>query len=109
MSMNVESFVRSFWGDGADDWKSFRQKFKVLAEIQGWDTEEKRMRHFPLFLEWDAFLVFTKILLSEDKKDKDKVKTKMNSLFSLTKAQAYGSFTNRRLKQDESPDAFVCR
>lgn len=58
------------------------------------------MEHFPPFLERDAFPVFTK-MLHDDKRDEDKVKKKMSTLFSLTKVQAYWAFTSRKLKQNK--------
>ena len=42
-----------------------------------------------------------------DKKDVDKVKTTMMKSFGVSKSIAYSQFTSRRLRVDESVDAFV--
>ena len=104
-SLKVDNFVRAYRGKG-DDWEHFWGKFSVLAKIQGWDTAEKRMKNFPLFLDGDAFLVFTR-MPADDQKDEEKVNEKMKMSFSLTKAQAYRAFTTRTLREDESTDAYV--
>ncbi|XP_065196502.1 uncharacterized protein LOC135827994 [Sycon ciliatum] len=104
-SLKVDNFVRAYRGKG-DDWEHFWGKFSVLAKIQGWDTAEKRMKNFPLFLDGDAFLVFTR-MPADDQKDEEKVNEKMKVSFSLTKAQAYRAFTTRTLREDESTDAYV--
>ena len=39
----------------------FWEKFLVLAKIQKWDDDEAQMLHLPLFLDGDAFLVFSKL------------------------------------------------
>lgn len=77
--MKVESFVRSFQGEGLDDRESYWQKFKVLAKMQGWDTVEEHTRPFPLSLEPDVLLVFMKMLSKYKKNSEDKVKKKMRS------------------------------
>ena len=82
------------------------EKFQVLASIQGWDSEAKRTKHLPLFLEGDAFLVFTRMAEADKKKEKE-ILRKMEQSFALTKAEAYGKFVRRTLREDESPDAYV--
>ena len=68
MAMKVENFLRQFCGNG-DDFEAFWEKFLVLARLQKWDTDEKKMmNHLPLFLDGDAFLVFRN-LSDDDKKD----------------------------------------
>ena len=64
------------------------------------------MARLPLFLEGDAFLVFS-TMPTADKKKKDKVKDVMVKSFSAVLSEAYAQFTSRKLKLDESPDAFV--
>ena len=49
------------------DFPTFWEKFIVLSGIQKWDDDEKKMAHFPLFLEGNAFLMCWK-LSTEDKK-----------------------------------------
>ena len=105
MSVKLEGFVKPFRGRG-DNWDVFWSKFTVLAEVSGWDTEDKYMARLPLFLEGDAFLVFS-TMPTADKKKKDKVKDVMVKSFSAVLSEAYAQFTSRKLKLDESPDAFV--
>ena len=105
MSLKVDNFLRPFRGK-SDDFAAFWDKFLVLAEISKWDTDAKKMAHFPLFLEGDAFLVFNKFS-ADDKKDSNVVKAKMTAAFAATPSEAYRRFVSRRLKVDESVDAFV--
>ena len=105
MSLKFDNFLQPFRGNG-DDFGRFWDKFLVLANIQGWDTDDKKVKNFPLFLTDDAFLVFSRMPAS-DQKDKDKVLAKMGLSFTLTKAQAYARFTSRTMRVDESPDAYV--
>ena len=42
-----------------------------------------------------------------DKKKEQEIRRKMEQSFALTKAEAYGKFVTRKLKEDESPDAYV--
>ncbi|XP_065189613.1 uncharacterized protein LOC135820225 [Sycon ciliatum] len=42
-----------------------------------------------------------------DRKKQDKVLAKLRQSFCMTKAQAYSAFTKRKLRIDESPDAYV--
>ena len=41
-SLKVDNFLRPFRGMAGESWKEFWDKFAVLAEIQGWDSETKR-------------------------------------------------------------------
>ena len=85
MAMKVGNFLRQFRGNG-DDFEAFWEKFLVLARLQKWDTDEKKMNHLPLFLDGDAFLVFRK--LSDDDKDAAVVKGKLQQAFAVSKSQA---------------------
>ena len=105
MSVKLEGFVKPFRGRG-DNWDLFWSKFSVLADVSGWDTEAKYMARLPLFIEGDAFLVFSR-MDPADKKKEDKVKDVMVKSFSAVSSEAYTQFTSRKLKPDESPDAFV--
>ena len=104
-SVKVDGFLRPFRGK-VNDWSRFWDKFQLLASIQGWDTEGKRTKHSPLFLEGDVFLVYTR-MADADKKKEQEIRRKMEQSFALTKAEAYGKFVTRKLKEDESPDAYV--
>eukprot|EP00117_Sycon_ciliatum_P027502 scpid113988/ scgid22327/ len=101
MSLKVDSFLRTFKGSG-EDFERFWEKFEVLAEIQTWNDEAKLMKNFPLFLEENAFLVFSR-KDAADRKKQDKVLAKLRQSFCMTKAQAYSAFTKRKLRIDESP------
>eukprot|EP00117_Sycon_ciliatum_P049442 scpid25853/ scgid35045/ len=105
-SLKVDGFVKPFRGKSNESWQQFWAKFLVLAEIQGWDDEAKRMKHFPLFLADDAFLVFQG-MADADRKKQDEVVKLMLSSFSMTKSAAYEAFVVRKMKCDESTDAFV--
>ena len=104
-ALKVDGFLKPFRGRG-DDWDAFWNKFLVLATIQGWDTDDKQMKNFPLFLDADAFLVYSR-MTADDKKDKSAVVAKMKSSFCVTKSQAYRLFVARKLREDESADAYV--
>ena len=57
--------------------------------------------HLPLFLEGEAFLVFSK-MADDDRKTMKEVKPRFREAFSSTPAAAYRQFVGRRLKPDES-------
>eukprot|EP00117_Sycon_ciliatum_P045998 scpid93880/ scgid32998/ len=106
MSVKLEGFVKPYRGRQEESWDTFWEKFVVLADVSGWTDEAAMMKRVPLFLEGDAFLVFSK-MESTDKKSKDKVAATMLKSFGASKSVAYRSFTSRRLREDESVDAFV--
>ena len=54
-SMKVDNFLRPFCGKASKSLEKFWAKYLVMADIQGWDDEMKRMKNFPLFLDGDAF------------------------------------------------------
>ena len=105
MSFKVDGFVHQFRGRG-DNFEQFWDKLMVLAAVQKWDSDEKKMDHLPLFLDGDAFLVYTR-MSDTDKKKPAEVKKRMEQAFSVTKAQAYKLFMSRTLQIDESPDAYA--
>ena len=104
-SMKVDNFLRPFRGR-QDDFHAFWEKFLVLAKIQRWDDDVAQMLHLPLFLDGDAFLVFSK-LADSDQQVAETVRQKLVEAFSVTPSAAYRLFVSRRLKADESPDAYV--
>ena len=104
-SVKVDNFLRPFRGR-QDDFPAFWEKFLVLAKIQKWDDDEAQMLHLPLFLDGDAFLVFSK-LPDSDQRVTETVWQKLVEAFSVTPSAAYRLFASRRLKADESPDAYV--
>ena len=82
MSLKLENFVRTFRGQG-DDFSVFWEKFLVVCSLQNLDTEEKRMKAFPLFVEGDAFQIFSQ-LSDADKKKEDAVKQALTTAFSVS-------------------------
>ena len=107
MSVKMEGFVKPFRGKN-DDWSIFWQKFKALADLSGWasgDTDTT-MKRLPLFLEGDAFLVYSN-LSNTDKQDSGAVQAAMNKSFGMAKSAAYEQFTSRSLRPDESVEAYV--
>ena len=106
MSVKLEGFVKPYRGKTDLSWDVFWSKFLVLAEVSGWDTAEKRMARLPLFLEGDAFLVFSR-MQPADQKDQEKVAALMKKSFSVSKSEAFQCFTQRKLRLDESVDAFA--
>ena len=64
------------------------------------------MKNFPLVLDGDAFLVYQG-LAAADRKTQDEVTKLMKTAFNMTETKAYQAFVTRRLKSDESVDAFV--
>ena len=81
-SMKVDNFLRPFRGR-QDDFHAFWEKFLVLAKIQKWDDDEAQMLHLPLFLDGDAFLVFSK-LADSDQQVTETVRQKLVEAFSVT-------------------------
>ena len=55
-NLKVDNFLRPFRGKTGESLKQFWDKFAVIAEILGWDSETKKMNDFPLFLDGNAFL-----------------------------------------------------
>ena len=106
MSVKLEGLVKPYRGKNDLSWDVFWSKFLVLAEVSCWDTDDKKMARLPLFLEGDAYLVFSR-MPATDKKDKGKVAALMKKSFSVSKSEAFQRFTQRKLRQDESVDAFA--
>ena len=102
--MKVDNFLRPFHGKATESWDQFWAKYLVMAEIQRWDDEPKRMKNFPLFLDGDAFLLYQG-LAAADRKKQDEVTKLMKTSFNMTETNQ--AFVTRRLKSDESVDAFV--
>ena len=64
------------------------------------------MEMFPLFIEGEAFHLYSQ-LSDSDKKKEDAVQKSFATAFSMTPAKAYSCFKDRCLRVDESPDAYV--
>ena len=105
-SMKIDNFLKPFAGRPGQSWEQFWEKFLVLADIQAWDDDAKMMKNFPLFLDGDAFLVYSR-MSSGDRKKKDEVTKLMVQSFSMTKSSAYDAFVGRKYRMDESVDAYV--
>ena len=101
----AEGYLRPCRGK-IDDFQTFWAKFDVLATIKKWDTEEKKMAQLPLFLEQDAFLVFSR-MAADDKKSSAAVKKKLQDAFCMSQSEAFQRFKARRMGLEESPDAYV--
>ena len=104
-SLKLDGFVKPYTGRG-DDFDQFWSKFQVLCDLTGWSSSEEQMARIPLFLQDDAHLVFSN-LTEDEKKDRDKVKSVLQSSFGVSAGEAYRLFTQRRLKVDESPVTYV--
>ena len=105
MSVKFDALVRTYRGS-QDDLDLFWRKFLVAAELQKWDSDEKKMANLPLFLEGDAFLVWNE-LSSDEKKDMDVVRKKLMEAFTLSSGQAYSDFVNKTLGIGESIDVYA--
>ena len=106
-SLRLDSgYVSPFRGSVGENFSTFWEKFQVLAKTQKWDSGEKRATHLPLFLAGDAFLVYSR-LSDAQKKDENEIKSKLVAAFSVSKSQAYKLFTSRRLRHDESVEAYA--
>jgi len=99
-----KDFLRHYRGRG-DDFDAFWRKFLVAGELQGWDTEAKKLKNLPLYLDGEAFLVWDE-LSTDEKKSQAAVKGRLQEAFSITPAQAYHQFINRTLLVGESVDAY---
>ena len=106
MSRPAESLLKNFKGAADDDFGLFWKKFLIVCKIQKWSTEQKRMEHLPLFLEGEAFTVWSEI--DESVQDcEDEVKRRFSEAFCMSPAQAYRKFVGRVLRVDESVDTFL--
>jgi len=101
----VDGFVRPYRGH-RDDLEAFWQKFEVTAALQKWDSDEKKMQNLPLFLEDEAFTVWSE-MTTADKKVPKKVKDQLQDAFGLTAAQAYRLFGKRVLNHGEAIDTYA--
>ena len=106
MSLKVDSFVRPFSGASGEDFQEFWGKFVVLCNTQKWTSDAEQVQFLSLFLEGDAFLVFSR-LADGDKRKTNNVKAKLEEAFFVSKAQACKLFTARRLRQDESVTTYA--
>ena len=104
--LKVDGFMKSFGGRRDESFDDFWLKFSVLSDVNGWDTDAKRMQRLPLFLDGDALLVFSK-MDTNDKKDQGKVSKLLKKSFTVSGGEAYKLFTSRKLLVDESPEAYV--
>ena len=98
-------FPLSYRGS-CDDLPAFGTKFSVVAGLQNWDTDGKKADNMLLFLEDEAFTVWSEISDS-DKKDPDKVKEHLSAAFDVISAAAYRMFGMRALRAGESIDNYA--
>ena len=78
----------------------------VLANVQKWDTDAKKMAHMPLMLDKAAYLVFDE-LSDNDKKDADKVKKALEIAFAPSAGESYRRFVACKMRVEESVDGYV--
>ncbi|XP_065190928.1 uncharacterized protein LOC135821857 [Sycon ciliatum] len=104
--MSTKYLVQPFSGKDGEDLEEFWAKFLVLATAKEWSDEDARMQHLPLYLQGDAFRVFSRMAES-DKSKQAEVKKVLVSAFSVTPSRAYDLFKRRCLRVDESVDAYV--
>ena len=103
--MKLDSFLKPFRGRD-DNFQTIWSKFLVLADANGWDTDEKKMSKLPLLLDGAAYTVVDQ-LPSADKKKPDKVKAALETAFFPSPAEAYHLFVARRVLLDEPVDSYV--
>ena len=104
MSVKFESTVKVFRGRKDENLETFWTKFEVVAEVNAWGGEEKA-RRVALFLDDDALLVYSRES-ADDRKDLEKIRKKLKSTFSISKAEAYQLFVEQKLRADEQVDAY---
>ncbi|XP_065189595.1 uncharacterized protein LOC135820209 [Sycon ciliatum] len=104
--MSTKYLVQPFYGKDGEDLEEFWAKFLVLATAKEWSDEDARMQHLPLYLQGDAFRVFSR-MADSDKSKQAEVKKVLVSAFSVTPSRAYDLFKRRCLRVDESVDAYV--
>ena len=100
------SLLKAFGGGRSEDLETFLAKFKVVAKIQGWQTKEKRAEYLPLFLDKDAFTVWSQ-LDDSSRKDDTLIYEQLRSAFGSTKEEAYVKFVRRQLRTDETVDVYM--
>ena len=81
MSLKLGNYLWAFHRKG-EDFPTFWEKFGVLTTVSKWDSEEDKMNHLPLFLDGDAFLVFSQ-MSEEDKKKPDAVRARLQEAFAV--------------------------
>ena len=91
---------------GGDGFQEFWQKSQVLCRVKQWNSVQKRMDRLPLFLEGEAFLVWS-LISQSDQLDEDVLQVTPNSAFLMTPATVYRSFVAQYLRPDEAVEAFV--
>ncbi|XP_065176529.1 uncharacterized protein LOC135806289 [Sycon ciliatum] len=99
------SLLRPYRG-GDDDLEAFLLKFRVVSRIQKWTSEAKRMDHFPLFLDKDAFTVWS-ALPDVEQTSEEVVHGALRAAFCITPAEAYKKFVARTLRRGESVDVYL--
>ena len=85
MSVKFESTGEVFRGRKGENLETFWTKFEVVAEVNAWGGEEKA-RRVALFLDDDALLVYSR-MSADDRKDLEKIRKKLKSTFSISKAR----------------------
>ena len=104
-SLKIDNFLKPFRGKG-DDFDTFWKKFQVVCSLQKIATPKGRMEIFPLFLEGDAFHLFSQ-LSGADQEDESKVKGTFETAYVVTPSEAYRKFKHRQLRLDEPVDTYV--
>ena len=98
--------VKCFLCGRGEDLEVFLTKFQPTAGHHGWTTKAQRAAQLPMFLEGQAFAVWTQ-LTDTDKKDDKTIASALRSAVGLTPAQAYSKFVKRTLRVDESVDVYL--
>ena len=68
--MSKEYILKPYRG-GKDDLNVFWSKFMVIAGLQKWDDDDKKMSNLPLFLEGEAYTVWDELSSATKKKPND--------------------------------------
>jgi len=105
MAGKLDGFLRPYRG-GMDDLDSFWKKIEVVAGLQKWNSAELQAANLPLFLEGEAFSIWSE-LSSDDQKDPSIVRTRMIEAFGITAAQAYRQFAQRCLRANEAIENYA--
>lgn len=98
--MSTTGMLRPYGGRENKDFDEFWVKFRALSRRKGWTSEEKRIDNFPLYLEGNAFPVFSR-LSEQDQAKEGEVKKKLVSAFTL-----HMSCSRKGLRLEESVDAY---
>ena len=108
MSLKLDDFVKPCKGRG-DSFEEFWEKFEVLADVAGWDTDEKKMKRLPLFFEGLSCLLQDggKRQGRQGRQGQSRLAHAQVFQCYAQRSLPYRQFKSRKLLVDETPEAYL--